>query len=191
MHRRKQGPIALSAALLLAATVATAQEKKPAEGEHAPAKPAKEHAGFEKLKQLAGEWEYSKPPADEKGEHKDAPSTVVVYKTIAAGSAVQETLFPGTPHEMVTMYHLDGDDLMLTHYCAAGNQPQMKAEKSADSNKLEFKFAGGTNMDPAKDTHMHELTLTFTDADHLRADWTTYQNGKSAGVTTFELKRKK
>ena len=54
---------------------------------------------------------------------------VSTYRVTAAGSAVMEVLFPGTDHEMVTVYHQDGDDLILTHYCAAGNQPRMKCRR--------------------------------------------------------------
>jgi hypothetical protein len=160
-----------------------------AQGEKPPgARPPVTHPGFERLRQLAGEW-IAAEPGGEAGSPKGAGEVVVSYKVTAGDSVVQETLFPGTPHEMVTMYHLDGTDLVLTHYCALGNQPRMKAEPSADASKLVFKFAGGTNIDPAKDGHMHELTLTFSDANHLRSEWTLYQDGKKSDVKVFELKR--
>jgi hypothetical protein len=146
------------------------------------------HPGFEKMKALAGEW-FS---ADEKDQTKDAAARpVCIYKVTSAGSVVQETLLPGTPHEMVTMYYQEGPDLVLTHYCALGNQPRMKAAPPTAPDKLEFKFAGGSNIDPGKDAHMHDLTLTFVDADHLRATWTLYQNGQPSKVETFALKRKR
>lgn len=172
-----------------------AEPKKPAEpvkpaqpekGEK-PAQPAAANPGLEKLKQLAGEWVETKEPAQ--AEPGGKPKIAAIYKVTAAGSVVHEMLFPGTQHEMVTMYHLDGPNLVLTHYCALGNQPRMKAEPSADANKLVFKFAGGTNLDPAKDAHMHDLTLTFIDADHIRAEWTRFEDGKKVDVTTLELKR--
>ena len=92
------------------------------------------HPGFDRLKSLEGTWT-GRSGWDE-GADKGAGEVTVIYKVTAAGSAVQETLFPGTPHEMVTMYHMDGADLMLTHYCAAGNQPRMKLEPSADPGGL-------------------------------------------------------
>ena len=194
--------------LALGAALASAQEQKAAE------KP--KHAGFEQLRTLAGEWIVSqadKPaegdektgkPADAKKDEKSAKAEqpaktekaaadvgVTAYKVIAAGSVVHESMFVGTPHEMVTVYHLDGDDLILTHYCAAGNQPRMKGEKSADANKLVFKFAGGTNLDPAKDAHMHDVTITFVGPDHIRQEWTFYKDGKATETEKFDLKRKK
>ncbi|MDD4868213.1 MAG: hypothetical protein PHQ28_14170 [Mycobacterium sp.] len=188
MQRWNSRAVILIGIFLLATTGARAQEKSDKTNDTNP--------GFEKLKQLAGEWvaadEPSTPAGEKKNEKKtDAPAPICIYRTVSAGTAVQETLFPGTPHEMVTMYHLDGADLVLTHYCALGNQPKMRAEKSADSSKLVFKFAGGTNIDPEKDAHMHDLTLTFVAPDRLRAEWTHYANGKSTGVKTFEMLRKK
>ena len=183
--------VALGIGLLLCAAGVIAQEK--ADKKHTPDKPKVTNPGFEKLKSLAGEWvrESVQEGADAKPEKKTDDQVAIVYKVISAGSVVMEHLLPGTPHEMVTMYHLDGPDLMLTHYCALGNQPRMKAEKSDDANKIVFKFAGGTNMDPAKDGHMHDLTLTFVDADHIKAEWTYFEDGKKSSVTIFELKRKK
>src|SRR5688500_18749339 len=95
---------------------------------------------LESLKQLAGDWvavgKDGKPTGD----------VVATIKVTAAGTVVQETLFPGTEHEMVTMYHLDGEDLILTHYCAAGNQPRMKAEPAAAGGTIAFKLSGGTGI---------------------------------------------
>jgi hypothetical protein len=197
MQRWNSRTIILVGALLFVAAGALAQEKP-----DQPAKPGKAdqaadtNPGFEKLKQLAGEWiaaDDASPPASEKKDEKtaEAPAPICIYRTVSAGTAVQETLFPGTPHEMVTMYHLDGANIVLTHYCALGNQPKMRAEASTDPAKLVFKFAGGTNVNPEKDAHMHDLTLTFVAPDRLRAEWTHYADGKSTGVKTFEMLRKK
>src|SRR3954454_8312886 len=83
--------------------------------------PVKQSA-FDKLKKLAGTW----VAADEKGQ----PTAQVVsgFKVVSAGSAVQENIFPGTDHEMVSVYFKDGQDVLMTHYCALGNQPQMKLD---------------------------------------------------------------
>src|SRR5690242_6473548 len=78
------------------------------------------------MKRLAGDWIQVGP------DGKASDQVVATYRVTAGGSAVEETLFAGTPHEMVTVYHMDGDDLVLTHYCVAGNQPHMKAEKQSD-----------------------------------------------------------
>ena len=130
------------------------------------------HPGLEKLKKLAGTW----VEADKDGKPTD--KVVSVIKVTAAGSAVQETLFPGQPMEMLSIYHLDGADLVMTHYCALGNQPRMKADPKSPANQIKFLFAGGTNLDPTKDMHMHEGTLTFVDDDHLHLTGSAWEGGK-------------
>ncbi len=198
MPRRNRHVLPSAIVALLFTAPLWAQDKpreapKP-EGAAATSQPAPTHPGFEKLKKLAGEWLSADEPAEKpgrKGAAENAASQpICIYKVVSAGSVVQETLFPGTEHEMITMYYQDGPDLVLTHYCALGNQPRMKAEPPTAPDKLEFKFAGGSNIDPAKDAHMHDLTLTFVDGDHLRADWTLYRDGQPGGVTNIALKRK-
>jgi hypothetical protein len=82
---------------------------------------------------------------------EDGHPLVVKYKLTSGGSTVEELLMPGTDHEMVTMIHPDGADLLLTHYCMLGNQPQMRASAKPDSNKVEFKFVRATNMKSDKE----------------------------------------
>jgi hypothetical protein len=125
------------------------------------ASPKAPHAGLERMKKLVGTW----VAADKDGKPTD--QVVSVIKVTAAGSAVHETMFPGQPQEMVSVYYRDGDDLMMTHYCALGNQPRMKADSKSPPNQICFKFSGGSNLDPAKDMHMHEGTITFIDEDHM------------------------
>ncbi len=150
-------------------------------------KAAAPHPGLERLKKLAGEW----VATDVQG--KPTAQLVTVFKVTAAGSAVHETVFPGTPHEMVTLYHRDGPDLVLTHYCAAGNQPRMKADPKSPPNQLRFQFTGGSNLNAAKDMHMHEGAITFVDDDHIEWSWTGYQDGKPANdhKVSLKLARKK
>src|SRR5262245_6790627 len=133
------------------------------------------NGALEKLKKLAGTW----VAADKDGKATD--QVVSIIKVTAGGSAVHETLFPGQPQEMISVYTAEGPDLVMTHYCMLGNQPRMKASaKSAAANKLNFEFAGGGNLDPKKDKHMHAATLTFVDADHIEVDGIGWENGAAA-----------
>jgi hypothetical protein len=140
------------------------------------------HPGLERLKKLAGTWVM----ADSDG--KPTEQVVSVVKVTAAGSAVHETLFPGQPHEMVSLYYVDGKDLMMTHYCALGNQPRMKADPKSPSNQLRFQFAGGSNIDPAKDKHMHEGTITFVDDNHIEFSGVCWEGGKADASHTCQMK---
>jgi hypothetical protein len=138
---------------------------------------AQTNQGLENLKSLAGEW---------KGTTPEGESFTVSYQVISAGSAVLERL---NKPDMVTTYYLDGDNLMLTHYCMAKNQPRMKAA-SMEGNKLNFQFVDATNLSSADAGHMHNMTLTFVDATHIQQEWTWSDKGKME-THTFKLERVK
>jgi len=135
---------------------------------------ASTNAGFEKLKTLVGTWVV----ADEKGQPTDQVASVI--RLTAGGSAIHETLFPGEPHEMVSVYTADGSDVVMTHYCVLGNQPQMKAKANSPGDQLNFEFVGGGNLDPTKDKHMHSAVLTFVDDDHIEVNGVGWEEGKPA-----------
>lgn len=142
-------------------------------------------APFDRIKGLEGTWEGTA------GEGKDTFPVTAQYRITANGTAVMETLFPGTPHEMVTVYTKDGNGVVLTHYCAEGNQPRMKLDAAASkAGELRFAFAGGDNIDPARTTHMHGLTLHVLNSDHLEADWTLFKEGQKDKTEVFHLARK-
>ena len=139
-----------------------------------PLPPAPTNAGLEKMKTLVGTW----IAADKDG--KPTEDVVSIIKLTAGGSAVHETLFPGQPHEMISLYTADGSDVVMTHYCMLGNQPRLKASAKSQGNQLNFEFAGGSNLDPKKDRHMHSAVVTFVDADHLEVEGTGWENGAPA-----------
>ena len=137
---------------------------------------------FERIKSLAGTWEGTSSMG-EKGE-----KVSVKYEMTSGGSAVVETLFPGTPHEMVSVYDDEGGKLSMTHYCMLKNHPHMTL-KSADENTINLDFAGGQTFDPAKEPHMHSLSISFKDKDNMIQKWTMYENGKEKEIATFTLSR--
>src|SRR5512136_1307110 len=138
--------------------------------------------GFERMKELAGVWEGTSNMG------KQGERVRVEYRLSSAGSSIVETLFPGTPHEMVSVYFDNKGQLTMTHYCALRNQPRMKLQK-ADAQNLSFMFAGGTNIDPKKDAYMRSLTITFVDKNHIIEKWTLFEEGKEQETSVFELSR--
>lgn len=130
---------------------------------------------FSKFKKLVGKWE---------AVHKNMMSgksekVIVTYRLTAGGTALIETLFPGTPHEMVSVYHGDGDDLVMTHYCMLGNQPTMRCEDGPEADTLTFEFDGGTGIKSRKDPHMHSLKMTFVDDNNFKQEWEYRVDDKS------------
>jgi hypothetical protein len=124
---------------------------------------------FDKLKTLVGHWEAPMPTGTAQED----------YQLLAGGTVlVSHDKIPGEP-EMLTVYHLDSDRLLLTHYCSAGNQPHMQAENfDAASNELRFIFVDATNLANENAGHMHRAVFRFNGADDVTQEWTWYQDGK-------------
>ncbi len=161
---------------IVAAASATADEKPTAKATTSPA--------FEKVKKLAGDWVMVQ-------DGKPTEQVVSTYRLTAGGSAVIETIFPGSDHEMVTVFTAEGPDLYLTHYCVLGNQPKLKGDLSADGKKLVLKCVGGGNLKPDKDSHMGAATINFVGDDEMKSEWTRCENGKACETHAFHVIRKK
>jgi hypothetical protein len=149
-----------------------------------PAQPYVGSAEFEKLKTLAGSWQGT----TDMGQGPMA--FTVQYRVTSGGSAVEERLFADTPKEMLTIYHDKGGKLALTHYCALCNRPAMSLTKAGE-NSLAFELTKDSDIDVEKEMHMHNLVLTFNDADHITHEWTVYNGGKAEPCHGFKLERVK
>src|SRR5262245_1864518 len=139
--------------------------------------------GFERLKALEGEW------IDVDGVFGEKGRVRVTYHVSGAGNTVVETFPVGTAEEMVTVYHLDGNDIALTHYCTSNTQPRMRSRGLQD-NKLVFEYAGGANIDVNKTSHMHGVTFEFVSADEIKGTWQNWSGGKADHAATFRVIRK-
>lgn len=144
--------------------------------------PAPAAAAFERFKKLEGRW---------KGRSTKGWEEVSTYKTIAGGSVVVGTSFDAHPNEtMMTMFHLDGDRLMLTHYCVAKNQPRLVATSFADGGKtITFTFLDGGNLSSRDRGHMDKAVFRFIDDNHTTSQWTWYQDGKESWMEEIHLER--
>jgi hypothetical protein len=148
----------------------------------APSSPAL--LAFENFKSQAGVWE---------GRSSKGWTERLSLRTMAKGSCVMEvSQFAHGPDDdgMVTMYHMDGPHLMLTHYCMAQNQPRMRAtEISADGKTVVFTFLDGTNMPSRDKGHMDKAVFHFDGPDAMRSQWTFYANGKEQWMEEINYRR--
>lgn len=131
-------------------------------------------AAFEQLKSLAGHWEREKSNTDK---------ATLDLEVTSGGTAVIERAHvteAGKTVEMITLYYLDGDQLKLTHYCMAGNQPTMHATYAPDTKTVTFEFESATNLKSPNDGHMHHAVYTFIDNDHFKTTWTFRKDQKDA-----------
>lgn len=144
----------------------------------APDKASGAQAAFARLKTLAGTWE----------ANTNVGKVTVTYEVVSGGTALLERDSGEKMPTMLTAYHLDGDRLLLTHYCMMGNQPRLQARQyEANAGEIVFDFLDATNMPSTKAGHMHAAKFRFLDHDQYTSEWDFYENGtkKFAETATF------
>jgi hypothetical protein len=141
-------------------------------------------ATFERLKRMEGVW---------RGQSTRGWNEEIRMKVIAGGSAILQTSFDAHPGEaMATLFHLDGDRLMLTHYCIAKNQPRLVATAFDDEGKtVTFTFLDATNL-PSRDRgHMDRVVYRFLDDDQYTSQWSWYQDGEERWLEVITATRQR
>jgi len=151
---------------LLVLTVGITAAPNPAAGSGAEA--------FEKLKALVGHWETDKTNMNK--------ATLDVELTSGATAVLEKfhMVENGKPVDMTTLYYLDGDQVKLTHYCMAGNQPTMKGSYAPETKTITFELVSISNLKSLDDGHMHHAVYTFIDNDHFKTTWTFRKEQKDA-----------
>ena len=145
-----RGRLAFALGILLASTVGAA-----------PAVPA--DSALQWLKGLAGEW---RGKAVWTGGRTGSYELRAVYSLTSNGLAVVENLLTGAVPSMTSIYHEDGADLRMTHYCGAGNQPRLKATGIDEAKKVvHFRMVDITGR--TDHGHVDEVELRFPDEKHL------------------------
>jgi hypothetical protein len=135
---------------------------------------------LDRFKSMVGTWQ-GKSPSGETSE--------VTYRLAAGGTAVMADMHMAG-EDMMSMYYVNGDDLLMTHFCPSNNQPRMKAAISPDLNTVSFDFMDATNLRGPNAGHMHRAVFIFSDVDHYTEEWTWKQAEKNSTMH-FEMQRKK
>ena len=168
----------LSVGLMSLSTVAFAQSD---------AQPSKAQKSFDKIKTLAGSWEGHVTTVPQKAEIEGKLMQVSLRVTSMGNALVHEMTGAGRPDDPITMLYLNGDRLLLTHYCDAGNRPRMAGKMSPDGKTVEFEFLdvdGSTQYG-----HMHHALFTIIDANHHIEDWTYIMPGDKPMQAHMDLQR--
>jgi len=134
---------------------------------------------FQMLSGLEGKWV---------GKGSQGQTVEVSFRMTAGGSALMSEIHGHGPENMITMFHMDGDRLLMTHYCGVGNQPRMKVV-AAGAKSVSFEFFDGTNIGPGAG-HMQHVTFTQPDANHHVEEWVFLDHGKEM-KEVFTLERAK
>ena len=131
---------------------------------------------FATLKDMPGTWQGTSPEGPVK----------VTFKVTGGGSAIISEILG--KEDMISMFHMDGDRLLLTHYCSAGNQPRMAASVSPDGKTFTFTYVDATNLSAPDAGHMQQMILTVVDQNHHTEEWIFADHGHEHRVT-FDLHR--
>lgn len=135
---------------------------------------------FDKLKALAGTWDAT---------FQGVPMHATLRVTSMGNAIVHEMKGDG-PEDPITMIYLEGDRLVLTHYCDVGNRPRMAGKLSADGKTLVFDFLDVGNFNNAQGGHMQRAVFTFLDDSHHLEEWTFAMNdGKPMEMGHLDLHR--
>jgi len=146
--------LAMLIVLAAAATVVSAQEMRMPASTTAPSQSDAQKA-FEKLKTLAGSWQ---------GTIMGMSVQETIRVTSRGNAILHEMTSSAMPDNPITMIYVDGDRLLLTHYCDSGNRPRMEGKISADGNTVEFNLVDITgNTDKG---FMNRIGFTLVDANH-------------------------
>jgi hypothetical protein len=184
---------ALVPALMVVPALVLAQSNMNHAADNAP--PSEAAKSFTELKTLAGTWQGGVTTDPKMDGAENAHLEITMRVTSRGNALVHEMQEAGTPLDPtrydhpVTMLYVDGDRLLLTHYCDAGNRPRMVARPSPDGKRVEFDFldlSGGN-----ENGHMYHAVFTLIDANHHTEDWTYMMPGDKPMHAHFELQREK
>ena len=141
---------------------------------------------FDKMKTLAGSWEGRVTTVPPQPEIENKAIQVSLRVTSMGNSMVHEMTGMGRPDHPVTMFYVEDDRLMLTHYCDAGNRPRMTGKVSPDGKSVDFEFVDVSGS--MQYGHMHHALFTAIDANHHTEDW-TFMEGNTPVHAHMELQR--
>jgi hypothetical protein len=133
------------------------------------------------LKSLVGTWT---------GEDRAHKKTTAVFALVSNGRCIKETMPEHDGASMDTIFCDNGDSVIATHYCGAGNQPRFKSQPlPADKKSVHLDFLDATGMSSPDEGHMHSLVVELPDQAHLVQKWTFFEKGKPQDSVVFSYQR--
>ena len=144
---------------LLASATVFAQDN-PAK---APTTQSEAKKAFAKLKTLTGSWQ---------GTIMDISINFTIRATSSGTAILHEgnTSGGGPPNHEITMFYVDGDRLLATHYCDAGNRSRWEGKLSPDEKAIEFSFLDVTGS--TRGGYLKDMVITWIDTDRHTVGFT-------------------
>lgn len=136
---------------------------------------------FATIAALTGEWQV-----------QELPSLRIVFEKSVGGSVIIEKWIRGNETHSLTIYHLDGERLIATHYYPQGNQPRLSAPVS-DMDVTRFTFLDVTDLDPGE-FFQHDLSFELhANGTVLRAEtyWGPDGAREESTLTLIQTKKER
>jgi hypothetical protein len=124
---------------------------------------------FKQLQTLVGEWE---------GKTEAGRVLKVSYRLTANNTVLVETWTLGPQRESLTLYHMDNDSLLATHYCPVGNQPRLRLKEGGSASVFAFEFVSATNLPKPEAAHQHRFEMELLQPNSFARSETYLENGK-------------
>lgn len=121
---------------------------------------------FEQLKGLIGDWRST----------KNNSATVVNYKVIANGTTLIESWIMSPTRQSMTVYTMDGERLIATHYCPQGNAPRLNFTHTDTGGAHHFVFFDGANLQEPSGSHEHAFWFKISPDGLLTRNETYIKN---------------
>src|ERR1051325_3183237 len=118
---------------------------------------------FDQMKTLAGTWQ---------GTIMGISINVTIRVTSSGTAILHEATTDGgrPPNQEITMFYVDGDRLLATHYCDAGNRSRLEGKMTPDGKTIEFSFLDVVGS--TRGGYLKGLVFTMIDATHHVAELT-------------------
>ena len=119
---------------------------------------------FEKMKTLAGSWQGTIMGISINFTIRTASSgTAILHEGNRVGGR-------GVPDHEITMFYVEGNRLLATHYCDAGNRSRFEGKMSPDEKTIEFTFLDVIGS--TRGGYLKGIVFTIIDANHHTAELT-------------------
>ncbi|HXY08666.1 MAG TPA: hypothetical protein VEI52_12570 [Terriglobales bacterium] len=110
-------------------------------------------------------------------------SIEMTYESGSKGSIVTEQF-----GKELSVFYRDGQSLLMTHFCNAGNQPRLRLRENTRPGVFEFQMFDITNLQSADADHVEKVIYKIIDDKTIDLE-VVWNNGKSEESEKYTLTR--